>query len=102
MASGQINKVSADNVIETFNVDDAQQEKTNTRWPARDENYFDKPPYRIESIFCQGSRGEEFWLKKVIGELIWSLTQIMNRLMMVDEYDMLLDEMTTVVSQWRD
>ena len=53
---------------------------------------------RIESNFYQGSRGEEFWLKEGIGELIWSLTQIMNRLMMVDECNMLLDNSCVTVS----
>ena len=54
---------------------------------------------RIENNFYQGSRGEEFWLKEGIGELIWSLTQIMNRLMMVvDECNMLLDNSCVKVS----
>ena len=52
---------------------------------------------RIENNFYQGSRGgEEFRMKEGIGELNWSLTQIMNRLMMVDECNILLDDNSCV------
>ena len=37
-------------------------------------------------------------MKEGIGELVWSLTQIMNRLMMVDECNMLLDNSCVTVS----
>ena len=37
-------------------------------------------------------------MKEGIGELIWSLNQIMNRLMTVDECNMLLDNSCVTVS----